>query len=262
VPGEFLQSLDRETIGDVTLGDNVRKEMTVLFSDIRGFTSLVENMSPGDHIGFINSYLSYMEPRFSPTAVSSTATSAMRSWRCSTGGATAPCKPASTWAAPRPVECRARGAQRVADPDGRRCEYRYSPPWVRSAGPMHIKCTVIGDSVNLAARIESLTKTYGAAQLISHHTRERLADPSRYPCDRSLASPWWASRVPVTLYEILDAEAAPRRAAKLATLAAFERGVDAYYRAEFTRCPVRVRRVSGSVRARHRRTDLPEEVRA
>jgi hypothetical protein len=101
-------------------------------------------------------------------------------------------------------------------------------------GPMHIKCSVIGDSVNLAARIESLTKTYGAAQLISHHTRVRLADPDRYALRQIARVTVVGKSVPVTLYEVLDAETAPRRAVKLETLAAFERGVDAYYRADFS----------------------------
>jgi hypothetical protein len=45
-PNEFLRYLGRESIVDVELGDSVLQTMTVLFSDIRSFTTLSEGMSP------------------------------------------------------------------------------------------------------------------------------------------------------------------------------------------------------------------------
>ena len=46
VPYEFLEFLGRKDISEVQLGDSVSSEMTVLFSDIRSFTSLSEGMNP------------------------------------------------------------------------------------------------------------------------------------------------------------------------------------------------------------------------
>src|SRR5919199_1818200 len=62
VPHEFLQFLERESIIDVQLGDQVQKEMTVLFADIRSFTTLSEKMSPKENFNFINAYLSRVSP--------------------------------------------------------------------------------------------------------------------------------------------------------------------------------------------------------
>ncbi|MEG3972906.1 AAA family ATPase, partial [Microcoleus sp. T2B6] len=62
VPNQFLQFLDKSSIIDVELGDQVQLEMSVLFSDIRDFTTLSETMTPKDNFRFINSYLSRMEP--------------------------------------------------------------------------------------------------------------------------------------------------------------------------------------------------------
>ncbi|MBD3558803.1 GAF domain-containing protein, partial [Planktothrix sp. FACHB-1355] len=62
VPRQFLQFLEKESIVDVKLGDNIQQEMSVLFSDIRDFTTLSETMTPQDNFKFINSYLSRMEP--------------------------------------------------------------------------------------------------------------------------------------------------------------------------------------------------------
>jgi class 3 adenylate cyclase len=46
----------------VQLGNHVQREMTILFSDIRDFTSLSEKMPPDENFNFINSYLGKMEP--------------------------------------------------------------------------------------------------------------------------------------------------------------------------------------------------------
>ena len=42
VPRQFLEQLGKERIIDVALGDQVQREMTVLFSDIRDFTRMSE----------------------------------------------------------------------------------------------------------------------------------------------------------------------------------------------------------------------------
>jgi len=62
VPREFLKFLKRESIVDARLGDSVQAEMTIMFADIRSFTSLSESMSPRDNFDFINSYLSRVGP--------------------------------------------------------------------------------------------------------------------------------------------------------------------------------------------------------
>ena len=48
VPRQFLEQLGKERIIDVALGDQVQREMTVLFSDIRDFTRLAEKMTPAE----------------------------------------------------------------------------------------------------------------------------------------------------------------------------------------------------------------------
>ncbi|MCB0315312.1 MAG: response regulator, partial [Calditrichaeota bacterium] len=62
VPHEFLRTLGRESIVDVRLGDQVQGDMTVLFSDIRSFTSLSEKMTPKENFDFLNEYLRYVIP--------------------------------------------------------------------------------------------------------------------------------------------------------------------------------------------------------
>lgn len=46
VPREFLTYLHKKSIAELMLGNQVQREMTILFADIQGFTSISEEMEP------------------------------------------------------------------------------------------------------------------------------------------------------------------------------------------------------------------------
>ena len=54
VPHEFLRLLNKQSILEVELGDQIERQMSVLFSDIRDFTTLSETMTPENNFKFIN----------------------------------------------------------------------------------------------------------------------------------------------------------------------------------------------------------------
>ncbi|MGH2645785.1 MAG: GAF domain-containing protein, partial [Chitinophagaceae bacterium] len=54
VPRQFISSLGREDITEVKLGDQVEKIVTVMFTDIRNYTGLSEQMTPEETFGFIS----------------------------------------------------------------------------------------------------------------------------------------------------------------------------------------------------------------
>ena len=56
VPHEFIRSLGRSVITDIQLGDQVEKIVTVLFSDIRDYTTLAERMTPEENFRFVCSF--------------------------------------------------------------------------------------------------------------------------------------------------------------------------------------------------------------
>ncbi|MFM9946097.1 MAG: adenylate/guanylate cyclase domain-containing protein [Bacteroidia bacterium] len=62
VPSDFLKLLNKKNITEVGLGNSVEKEMTIMFSDIRAFTSISEKLSPKESFGFINEYFKSMAP--------------------------------------------------------------------------------------------------------------------------------------------------------------------------------------------------------
>ena len=62
VPNDFLQILAKESILDLKLGDQTATKMTILFADIRDYTTISENMTPEQNFKFINAYLGQMGP--------------------------------------------------------------------------------------------------------------------------------------------------------------------------------------------------------
>ena len=62
VPHEFIEMLGQESVVDIQLGHQIQKEVTLLFSDIRSFTRLSEQMTPKDNFSFLNRYLERISP--------------------------------------------------------------------------------------------------------------------------------------------------------------------------------------------------------
>ncbi len=62
VPEEFLNILERSQVSDIKLGDHVQLNMTIMFCDIRDFTTLSEKMTPRENFLFINSFLERIGP--------------------------------------------------------------------------------------------------------------------------------------------------------------------------------------------------------
>ncbi len=88
--------------------------------------------------------------------------------------------------------------------------------------------TVIGDAVNLTARLEEATKTYHAPLIISQNTLYDLADPHKYDIrflDRIRVK---GKSQPLSIYEVFDNNPEELRNSKRKSLEIFEKAV-AYY---------------------------------
>lgn len=57
VPYDFIRLLGRESIKDIRLGDQFQKDVTVMFIDIRSYTTFSEGMTPQENFTFLNNYI-------------------------------------------------------------------------------------------------------------------------------------------------------------------------------------------------------------
>jgi two-component system sensor histidine kinase ChiS len=94
--------------------------------------------------------------------------------------------------------------------------------------------TVISDTVNLAARIEGLTRLYGAAVLTSQATCDALEQPQDFQLRRLDRVRVKGKRQIIDLYELLDALPESDQAARTRTAATFAGALQLYLDGSFS----------------------------
>ena len=100
-------------------------------------------------------------------------------------------------------------------------------------GNTHMDSTVISDAVNLASRLEGLTKEYGVSLLISHHTFTSLVQPGKYPLRFIDKLKVKGKSEAVSVFEVFEADPPEIKAGKLKTKALFEEAVLNYHLKRF-----------------------------
>lgn len=234
VPREFLNYLSRTSIVDVQLGDGIQGEMSVIFTDIRSFTDLAEGMSPRGIFDFLNDYLRTVGPAIR------THHGFIDKYLGDGFMALFPTHPEDA------VQATLSMRQLVASLNERRSAAGL--PDIQIGVGIHtgslllgivgeqerMDGTVVADAVNLASRLEGLTKFYGVTVIISDASLSRLPDPSRYHYRRLGKARVKGKRDAVQVYEIFDGDPQAMIAAKVETQPEFEAGLKLYSDREFT----------------------------
>ena len=228
VPREFLRFLGRESIVNVHLGDRILKEMSVMFADIRSFTTISEGMTPKENFEFINSYLSCVGPvirdrnGFIDKYI---------------GDGVMALFPETSEDA---VQAAIAMQKEVASYN--LCRQKLGSIPISIGIGIHtgqlilgtvgesqrMETTVIADAVNLASRIETLTKLYGALILVSGKSLFSLEDTSQYNYRFIGNVRVKGKKNIVSVFEVVDADPPRLKELKLKTKKKFEEGVILY----------------------------------
>ena len=237
VPFEFLDLLGRTSIEAVLPADHIRLDMTIMFADLRGFTAISESLGAERAFVLLNEYLQAMEPEIS--ACHGFINQYLGDGFIALFHRGADCAVAAAIGMGRAL----------ADLNANRITRGEATLQIgiginsgelmlgAIGGGQRLDGNVVGDAVNLASRVESLTKLYGATCVVTDATVVRLSEPARYSL-RELDRVVVVGRTtPVEIYELLDLEPAVEREAKLAAAADFQCGIVSYRRGDF-RCAI------------------------
>lgn len=215
-----------------------REELSVLFSDIEGFTTISQDMEPERLVGLLNEYLSVMSElvfRNGGTLDKYEGDAIMAFW-----GAPVPQRDHALLACQTALEMqealiplnerwRREGKPRLAI----RIGVNTGPMVVGNMGATgKFAYTVIGDSVNLASRLEGANKEYRTVIMAGERTYELVNEKIRgRRLDRIAVK---GRSVPVTIYEILGARTAELPQAIEQAHAKYEEGLQLYFGRKFT----------------------------
>jgi len=225
VPGEFLSAMGKTRITDVKLGDQVKLDYSILFSDIRSFSRLSEKMTPEENFAFLNSYLRRMNPfiwengGFIDKYVGDAIMALFPS------GAGSALSAAVDMLSHIPVYNKHR-AEFGYDPIGIGIGVHSGTVMLGVIGhERFMQGTVVSDSVNLASRLQDLTKVYGVSLIVSSSTLFDLDDPNRFDFRFLDKVRLRGKGEPVSVYEIFDADEPATRETKRRTREEFQKGV-------------------------------------
>jgi class 3 adenylate cyclase len=207
--------------------------MAVMFSDIRSFTTMSENMNPREIFDFVNAYLQRVSPgirNHNGVIVKFIGDGIMAIFPDGADDA---------------VAAGVHKQNQISEYNLHRQKQGFPP--IQVGLGIHLGHMMVGfvgeenrmqadafsDNVNLTARLEGLTKFYGVSMLISQQVLEHISDPEKYQIrflDRVIVKGRHES---IGVYEVLDAEINEVRELKLKTQLDFEQGL-AYYKNQET----------------------------
>ncbi len=234
VPREYLSFLNKQSLVDMQLGDHVTDEMTVMFSDLRCFTSISEGMTPQQNFDFINAYLGRVSPMVRKN-----------------GGFIVKYLGDGIMAifpgtADSGVQAGIDKLNQVNVYNAERIKQRRLPISVGiGVNTGHMMVGMVGeagrmqgdafsDDVNLTSRVEGLTKYYSVAFIITAATKNSLVDSSRYNTRFLDKVQVKGKKKTLILYEVYDADLPHFRTLKQASHQDYELAMQHFYAQEFT----------------------------
>lgn len=233
VPREFLRYLNKSSLDEIDLGDHSAQRMTVLFSDIRSFSRLSEKLPPEETFRFINSYLERVVPsiRGHGGFVDKYLGDGVMALFPEDADAAVRCA----------VDMQRRISAFNQEQAGKWLEPVSAGVGIHSGLLMlgtigeqeRMDGTVISDAVNLASRLEGLTKEYEIGIAVSERIMDGLSDPSAWRSRYLGRIGVKGKREHVSVFEIYDGDPEDLILRKDSIRTAFEAAIAAFYRQDF-----------------------------
>ncbi len=232
VPMDFLQHLGKDAMEDIQLGDATQENMTVLFSDIRDFTTLSEPMPAEEVFHFLNDYLQFIGPCIVQHGgfIDKYIGDAIMALFAGTKVSSADDAVASALSILQELHAfnhmrTLRGESPIRIGIG----LHTGPLTLGTIGfEGRLETTVIGDTVNMSARVQSLTKHYGI-----HFGMTELTYKSLQKTDDLLVREIDTVQVKgksqaSTIYDVFNYDPEPRKTRKLEMLAHYVEALGLY----------------------------------
>jgi class 3 adenylate cyclase/integral membrane sensor domain MASE1 len=238
VPKQFLGILGKASAVEIAIGDARLTSMSVLFSDLRSFTSISERLTPRENIELVNDYLARMEPVINANQGFVDKFIGDAIMALFQGGSERRSADSAVCAAIHmQLELKSLNRDRVA-----RNEIPLASGVGISTGPLvlgtvgsknRMDTTVIGNTVNLASRLEGLTKLYRVLIVISDSTFGELSKKFQKMAREIDVVRVRGKSEPVVLYEVfaVDDDAVIRK--KIELREAFTSALQLYRGAQF-----------------------------
>jgi predicted ATPase/class 3 adenylate cyclase len=225
VPHKFLESLGRDSILEVRLGDQIKKAITIFFSDIRSYTNISETMSPIQNFNFINEYLHHIVPliRDNDGFVNQYLGDGIMALFMN--------KPEDAIDAAIRIQQKLQKIQWNTDLNISKkivtgIGIHFGPLMLGIIGTENrLDAAVVADAVNTASRMEGLTKQFGVSVLVSQQAFEHIREPQRYNYRFLGEVMVKGKRDPIGIYDFFDGDPPDVIAKKKATNLDFQAGL-------------------------------------
>ena len=233
VPTEFIKSVGREAITDVVLGDYVEKDVTVLFTDIREYTTIAESMTPQQNFKFVNAYVSKMGPEIQRNK------GFVNQYLGDGIMALFPHEARHALQAAIDMQ------KALQEYNKRRISEGYVPIAVGMGlhtGPLVMgiigdvirnDTAIIADTVNTASRMEGVTKHYGANIIISENSLQTIKNQDDFHFRFLGQVKAKGKDKAIGIFECFDGDSKDNITLKIKTLKEFEKGLDFFLAHEF-----------------------------
>lgn len=233
VPFEFIGSLGHKHLTDVKLGDQVEKIVTVLFSDIRDYTTLSEQMTPEENFKFVCSFNERMGP-----AIRSN-NGFINQYLGDAIMAIFPENASDALSAAIEMQKELEQLNLVRKSNGQKAIQTgigmHTGPLIMgiTGDDNRLDAATISDTVNIASRLESLTKHYKASIILSDSCMEQINQKEKFDLRNIGLVQLKGKHKSIKIHECFSGNTQEDIFKKQQTLSAFNSGIENYLNTSF-----------------------------